>query len=89
MNGFGVGSLGKKDKDGMGVGWGTVGKGEAWLCATGAGASVALGEAGGEEEQWCCHTSPCGGTSRPPGTGPCDTDTPRRGRRGQNTLGWN
>ena len=31
MNGFGVGSLGKKDKDGMGVGWGTVGKGEAWL----------------------------------------------------------
>ena len=47
MNGFGVGSLGKKDKDGMGVGWGTVGKGEAWLCATGAGASVALGEGGG------------------------------------------
>ena len=39
MKGFGDGSRGKKDKDGIGVGCATVGKGEAWLCATGNGAS--------------------------------------------------
>ena len=44
MKGFGdAGSRGKKDKDGMGVGCGTVGNGEAWLCATGNGANVPLG----------------------------------------------
>ena len=49
MKGFGDGECGKKDKDGIGVGCGTLGKGEAWLCAIGTGASVALGEG----EGWC------------------------------------
>ena len=35
--------------DGIGVGCGTLGKGEAWLCAIGTGASVDLGEG----EGWC------------------------------------
>ena len=51
MKGFGVGDLGKKDKDGTGVGWSTMGTGEAWLCAVWAGNGegwwIGVGDGGG------------------------------------------
>ena len=76
MKGFGDGSRGKKDKDGMGVGWGTVGNGEAWLCATGNGASVALGEG----EGW--RTGVGGGCSLGVGEAGCWWWAGARGRSG-------
>ena len=51
MKGLGVGDLGKKDKDGTGVGWSTMGTGEAWLCAVWAGNGdgwwIGVGDGGG------------------------------------------
>ena len=50
MKGLLVGSCGKKDKDGMGVGCRTVGKGDAaWLFAIATGTGVPLGVG----EGWC------------------------------------
>ena len=49
MKGFGGGDLGKKDKDGTGVGWSTMGTGEPWLCAVWAGNGwwIGVGDGGG------------------------------------------